>query len=83
MDLLELPRPLPLLQPLRGVQVVPRRGGLWRVARTDGVVLGYVERVDDEGGMRFRSKRMLPRAAGFTALGDFSAADDAVAALRH
>ena len=85
MDLLELPTPLPLRATPRGLDIVPRRGALWRVARTDGLVLGYVERVDDEGGeaTRYRSKRMIGRAAGFTVLGDFGAADDAVEALRY
>ncbi|CAN5296488.1 hypothetical protein BH11ACT3_BH11ACT3_13570 [soil metagenome] len=83
MDLLELPSTLPLTMPPRGIEVVPRRGGLWRVARNDGVVLGYVEKVDDEGAVRYRAKRMLPRAAGFTVIGDFWTADQAVDALRH
>jgi hypothetical protein len=83
MDLLELPTPLPLRVTPRGLDIVPRRGALWRVARSDGLVLGYVERVDDDGGTRFRSKRMVGRAAGFTVIGDFGAADDAVDALRY
>jgi hypothetical protein len=83
MDLLELPAPLPLRVMPRGLAIVPRRGALWRVARSDGLVLGYVERVDDDGGTRFRSKRMVGRAAGFTVIGDFGAADDAVDALRY
>ncbi len=83
MDLLELPAPLPLRATPRGLDIVPRRGALWRVARSDGLVLGYVERVDDDGGARYRSKRMIGRAAGFTVLGDFGAADDAVEALRY
>ena len=88
MDLLELPAPLPLRVMPRGLDIVPRRGALWRVARSDGLVLGYVERVaadegDDSGGARYRSKRMLGRAAGFTVIGDFGAADDAVDALRY
>lgn len=84
MDLLERPAPLPLLRSApRGLDIVPRRGALWRVARSDGLVLGYVERVDDEAGARFRSKRLVGRAAGFDVLGDFGVADDAVEALRH
>ena len=82
MDLLELPAPLPLRVMPRGLDIVPRRGALWRVARSDGLVLGYVERFDDDGSARYRSKRMLGRAAGFTVIGDFGAADDAVDALR-
>jgi hypothetical protein len=83
MDLLELPAPLPLRATPRGLDIVPRRGALWRIARSDGLVLGYVERVDDDSGARYRSKRMIGRAAGFTILGDFGAPDDAVEALRY
>jgi hypothetical protein len=83
MELLELPETLQLTSAPRGLEVVPRRGGLWRVSRADGVVLGYVERIADEGGGRFRAKRMLQRAAGFTIVGDFWSADDAVDSLRH
>ena len=84
MDLLERPAPLPLLRAApRGLEIVPRRGALWRVARSDGLVLGYVERIDDESGARYRSKRLVGRASGFDVIGDFGAADDAVASLRH
>lgn len=84
MDLLERPAPLPLLRAApRGLDIVPRRGALWRVARTDGLVLGYVERVDDEAGGHYRSKRLVGRAQRFDVIGEFGAADDAVDALRY
>ncbi len=83
MDLLEHPVPLPLRTPPRGLDIVPRRCALWRVARRDGLVLGYVECVEEDGGPRYRSKRMVGRAAGFAVIGDFAAPDDAVEALRY
>ncbi|MCU1416014.1 MAG: hypothetical protein JWP32_188 [Schumannella sp.] len=84
MDLLERPAPLPLRRAApRGLDIVPRRGALWRVARSDGLVLGYVERVDDEAGAHYRSKRLVGRASAFQVLGDFGAPDDAVEALRY
>jgi hypothetical protein len=83
MDLLDRPVPLPLRRSApRGLDIVPRRGALWRVARTDGLVLGYVERVDDEGGERYRSKRLVARASAFDVIGDFGQPDDAVESLR-
>ena len=79
MDLMERPAPLPLRRTApRGLDIVPRRGALWRVARSDGLVLGYVERV--EGG--YRSKRLVGRAAAFDVIGEFGLPDDAVEALR-
>lgn len=79
MDLLERPIPLPLRAGSpRGLDIVPRRGALWRVARTDGVVLGYVERVDG----RYRSKRLVARATAFDVIGEFNLPDDAVESLR-
>lgn len=80
MDLLERPAPLPLHRAApRGLEIVPRRGALWRVARTDGLVLGYVERIDDH----YVSKRLVGRASQFQVIGDFGVADDAVDALRY
>ena len=83
MDLLERPAPLPLRRTApRGLDIVPRRGALWRVARADGLVLGYVERVDDETGAHYRSKRLIGRAAAFDVIGEFGVPDDAVESLR-
>jgi len=83
MDLLERPVPLPLRRATpRGLDIVPRRGALWRVARTDGLVLGYVERVDDAAGARYRSKRLVARASAFDVIGEFGVPDDAIEALR-
>jgi hypothetical protein len=84
MDILERPTPLPLRGTApRGLEIVPRRGALWRVARADGLVLGYVERVSDELGAFYRSKRLVGRAERFDILGEFGVADDAVEALRY
>lgn len=83
MDLLERPAPLPLRRSApRAIDITPRRGSLWRVTRSDGSILGYVERVTDSGGPQYRSKRLIGRAATFDVLGEFPLADDAIDALR-
>jgi hypothetical protein len=83
MDLLERPAPLPLRRAApRGLDIVPRRGAVWRVARADGYVLGYIERVDDASGQHFVSKRLVGRASQFQVIGDFGGPDDAVESLR-
>jgi hypothetical protein len=52
------------------------------VARADGLVLGYVERVDDQAGAHYRSKRLVGRATTFDVIGEFGIPDDAVESLR-
>jgi hypothetical protein len=44
---------------------------LWRVTRTSGEVLGYVERTTTPAGARFRAKRMMERQRRFLPIGDF------------
>lgn len=66
----------------RGLHLVQLHDGLWRVTRTDGDVLGYVECFMDPRGPRFRSKRLIALQKRFVVLGDFWAFDDAVDCLR-
>jgi hypothetical protein len=81
MDLLERTSPLALTRPRAHLDLVPLHGGLTRVLRHDGGVIGYVETIDDGAGGRFRAKRLAPRAAGFRVIGEFWTADDALDAL--
>jgi hypothetical protein len=64
------------------VQVRELHDGLLRVTRPDGAVLGYVERMHEPQGERFRAKRLRRDARGFVPLGDFWALQDAVDCLR-
>ncbi|MGN6324729.1 hypothetical protein [Pseudolysinimonas sp.] len=82
MDLLPRSAPLPVVRPRAGLRLVALHGGLTRVLQSDGGVIGYVETLDEQGGTRFRAKRMLPRAAGFRIVGEFWSADEALDALR-
>jgi hypothetical protein len=82
MDLLERSIPLPTSRAHRGLELVALHGGLTRVLRRDGGVIGYVEVLDDAAGTRYRAKRMRPRAAGFVIVGEFWSADEALDALR-
>lgn len=45
-------------------------------------MLGYVERMHDPQGERFRAKRLRRDAQGFVPLGDFWSLQDAVDCLR-
>ncbi len=80
MDLLDRAVPLPLQRPHPGLGLVVLHGGMTRVTRRDGEVLGYVEPIE-EG--RYRAKRLIPRGAQFRVIGDFWTADEAVDALRY
>ena len=61
-----------------GLTVIQLHDDLWRVTRTTGEVLGYLERFLDRGEFRFRAKRMIVRQQRFVAIGEFWRMDDAL-----
>lgn len=65
-----------------GVAVVQLHDDLWRVTRTDGEVLGYVDRAATASGDRFTARRMLRRQRRFLAVGEFWRFDDAMECFR-
>lgn len=68
--------------PRPGIDLVRLHEGLWRVTRSDGEVLGYVESFLEPRGRRFRAKRLLPLQRRFLPRGEFWSFDDAVDCLR-
>ncbi len=66
----------------RGVAAVALHDELWRITRTDGEVLGYVERSTTPAGHRFVAKRMLQRQRRFLPIGEFWTMDDALDCFR-
>lgn len=66
----------------RGLNLIQLHDDLWRVTRTDGDMLGYVEGFDDPRGRRFRSKRLNALKRQFLVLGEFWSFDDAIDCLR-
>jgi hypothetical protein len=42
-----------------GLALVPLSDSLWRITRTTGEVLGYIEAFPEDGDRRFRAKRLL------------------------
>jgi predicted methyltransferase len=82
MDLLERSAPLPTARSHGGLELVALHGGLTRVLHRDGGVIGYVETFEEPAGTRYRAKRMRPRAVGFSIVGEFWSADEALDALR-
>ena len=44
-----------------GVATIQLHDDLWRITRSTGEVLGYVQRIDSPAGHKYVAKRMLPR----------------------
>ena len=65
-----------------GIATIQLHDDLWRVTRSGGEVLGYVERVSSPAGNRFVAKRMLQRQRRFLAIGEFWTVDDAMDCFR-
>ncbi len=65
-----------------GLATVLVHDALWRITRRDGEVLGYVERVDNPRGERFKAKRLDTLRRRFLLLGEFWSIDDAIDCLR-
>jgi len=61
-----------------GIALVRVHDALWRVTRKSGEVLGYVEQFGDQGGVRYRAKRMIAKQQRFVPLGEFWTAEEAV-----
>ena len=61
-----------------GITLVQLHNELWRVTRTSGEVLGYIERFTEEQGERFRAKRLLVQQRRFVIVGEFWSINEAV-----
>jgi hypothetical protein len=56
--------------------------GLWRVTRSSGEVLGYIESFLELGDTRYRSKRLFSSQRPSLPLGEFWSLDDAIDCFR-
>lgn len=56
---------------------------LWRVVDHAGLVIGHVQTLVGDAGVRYRAKRFHARSRAFRALGDFWSPDDAIDCLRY
>jgi hypothetical protein len=65
-----------------GIALVQLHDALWRVTRSSGEVLGYIESFADRRGVRYRAKRMFSAQRPSLPLGDFWSIDDAVDCFR-
>jgi hypothetical protein len=74
--------PEPLTEARGGLRLVQVRDDLARVTRAGGEVLGYVERLDDPLGDRWRAKRFVARERRFVEIGEFWSRSDATDCFR-
>lgn len=61
-----------------GLRLVQLHDELWRVTRPSGEVLGYLERIGVQTGVRYRAKRFIARQRRFIEMGEFWNMNDAV-----
>jgi cytochrome c peroxidase len=61
------------------IGMVQLHDALWRITRPNGEVLGYVERFEERGSDRFRSKRLIASRRSFIGVGEFWTLDEAIA----
>ena len=74
--------PIAMLGGRTGIDLIPVRDRLWRVARAGGAVLGHIEAIPDPRGERFQARRLLTGGINSIELGTFWLADDAVDCFR-
>jgi hypothetical protein len=65
-----------------GIAMIQLHDELWRVTRSTGEVLGYVEAFLEGGATRFRAKRMFTSQRRSMPLGEFWSIDDAIDCFR-
>ncbi len=80
MTILDFVGTAPTIRP--GIAMIQLHDALWRITRLNGEVLGYIERLNEPAGHRFRAKRLLPRQRRFLPIGDFWTIDDAIDCFR-
>ena len=64
-----------------GLAFIQLNNGLWRITRTDGSVLGYID-APAVAGARYAAKRLRSDRRSFFNLGDFRSFDEALECLR-
>ena len=85
MTVLDFTTPTDLRLRSRGlptIDAVQLHTELWRITRSTGEVLGYIERFVDRGENRFRAKRMIVRQSRFVPIGEFWSMNDALDCFR-
>jgi len=68
----------PHLARVRNVRLVSAAPALWRIVDRSGRVIGHLQAIGHEQGVRYRARRYHAPTRAFRDLGEFWSADDAV-----
>lgn len=80
MTILDFVGTTPTVRP--GIALITLSADLWRMTRTTGEVLGYIEAVGEGADRRFQAKRLVANPIRSLPLGEFWRADDAIDCFR-
>lgn len=72
----------PRVQRAVPVRLDPAAPALWRVVDAAGRIVGHLQALADDAGVRYRARRFHSPTHTFRDLGDFWSADDAIDCLR-
>lgn len=72
----------PRLGPEASVRLAVAAPALWRVVDQRGRVIGHLQAMAEDSGVRYRARRFHAASRMFRDLGEFWSADDAVDCLR-
>jgi len=72
----------PAVPPGSGVKLAVAAPALWRVIDGSGRVIGHIQALAEDAGIRYRARRFHLATRGFRDLGEFWSAGDAVDCLR-
>lgn len=72
----------PALPAQAPVSLTAAAPALWRVNDRSGRVIGHIQALAEEAGLRYRARRYHPGTQAFRDLGEFWSAGDAIDCLR-
>lgn len=72
----------PVVPPGTPVRLVLAAPALWRVSDRSGRVIGHIQALAEEAGIRYRARRYHTATRAFRELGEFWSAGDAIDCLR-
>ena len=72
----------PAVPPGSSVRITPAAPALWRVSDARGRVIGHIQALAEDAGVRYRARRFHAASRAFRDLGEFWSSGDAIDCLR-